>query len=489
MCFNQPMTVSYVGFNTYLPPTDLVTSDQILMCSPSDRSFASTNIPMSGRNTVLSQDGSDVFTMMIKQESRDSNVYDAPTFIPDIFTRESPDGANSYVIDGPAMSRMSNISDLKHDEDQPGDLIRELVMSEDQSKYCLKRRKVNGLRSDKQKMNTEIVEHEKLQIQRKVKNNKIVGGERPPTRIIAVKQQRTGRTRPLSLSMDKINEAGKNNNNRKNCDKYSVNTRSTDRLPTLTSSEQERIIRIKKYEDDTEHANLRRTNLSRMRAEREKQRQPQGEVTIYESKRPQTVPDDFDYNNSEDQVNNNGSCIDEETSSCHENIESSTIENSNSSIESNSDIVKNDQNGLSFKRRKLRKWQGLSPMDKSNSKILGMNQVPISVECFIISRGWTIDQAQLNKAISRLDGINFVRIQMANTINKVVENIRPHNDVVLIHIGPNELTDACHSINSAESIPGRSERFYNINQSFKIYNCRLGWKHGLGVLSPHHHHL
>ena len=32
----------------------------------------------------MSYDGGDVFTMMIKQDSRDSNVYDAPAFIPDI---------------------------------------------------------------------------------------------------------------------------------------------------------------------------------------------------------------------------------------------------------------------------------------------------------------------------------------------------------------------------------------------------------------------
>ena len=32
----------------------------------------------------MSYDGGDVFTMMIKQDSRDSNVYDAPAYIPDI---------------------------------------------------------------------------------------------------------------------------------------------------------------------------------------------------------------------------------------------------------------------------------------------------------------------------------------------------------------------------------------------------------------------
>ena len=32
--------------------------------------------------------------------------------------RESPDGAFSYVIDGPAKSSMSNISDLKYDHEE-----------------------------------------------------------------------------------------------------------------------------------------------------------------------------------------------------------------------------------------------------------------------------------------------------------------------------------------------------------------------------------
>jgi hypothetical protein len=117
----------------------------------------------------MSYDGGDVFTMMIKQDSRDSNVYDAPSYIPDIQAprslraavtprqdpRESPDGAYSYVIDGPCpMSRlsffflapfssllsMSNISDLKLDcEEEAGssegperDILMEFVLMEEQ---------------------------------------------------------------------------------------------------------------------------------------------------------------------------------------------------------------------------------------------------------------------------------------------------------------------------------------------------------------------
>ena len=97
-------------------------------------------------------------------------------------------------------------------------------------------------------------------------------------------------------------------------------------------------------------------------------------------------------------------------------------------------------------RKKVKKFRGLSPMGRQAvaSRNGALAHLPLSVECFIVSRGWQIDQAQLNKAISRLEGINFVRIQMVNTINRVIENIRPHNDVVLIHIGPTELSEACH---------------------------------------------
>ena len=103
------------------------------------------------------------------------------------------------------------------------------------------------------------------------------------------------------------------------------------------------------------------------------------------------------------------------------------------------------ESGQKF-RKKVRKFRGLSPMGRQAiaSRNGALAHLPLSVECFIVSRGWQIDQAQLNKAISRLEGINFVRIQMVNTINRVIENIRPHNDVVLIHIGPTELSEACH---------------------------------------------
>jgi hypothetical protein len=95
-------------------------------------------------------------------------------------------------------------------------------------------------------------------------------------------------------------------------------------------------------------------------------------------------------------------------------------------------------------------------------KVSSLSHAPLTVECFIVSRGWQVDQAQLTKALAKLDGVNFVRIQVANTMNRVLENIRPNNDVVLIHIGTQEISEACRSINSDDSIPGREiSLFYN----------------------------
>ena len=76
--------------------------------------------------------------------------------------------------------------------------------------------------------------------------------------------------------------------------------------------------------------------------------------------------------------------------------------------------------------------------------------------CFVnASTNLCIKDICIFTIIPRLEGINFVRIQMANTINRVIENIRPHNDVVLVHIGPTELSEACHSINTSESVAGQ----------------------------------
>ena len=113
------------------------------------------------------------------------------------------------------------------------------------------------------------------------------------------------------------------------------------------------------------------------------------------------------------------------------------------------------ENKLKFNRQGSGKCTDLGPMNQAEKqKASALSLAPLSVECFIVSRGWQIDQAQLTKALAKLDGVNFVRVQVANTMNRVLENIRPNNDIVLIHIGTQEIGEACRSITNEESIPG-----------------------------------
>ena len=500
MTINQPMTVNYVGYNTYIPPTP--SSDQVLLCSPTDRSLASTNLPISGRNTGMSFDG-EVFTMMIKQESRDSNVYDAPSCIPDIYMRESPDGAYSYVIDGPALSSMSNISDIKHDGEEESsdglerDIIRDFVMMEETGKepFVVDMKKGGKAASPfkgyaekvKQKVIKEYVNQEPPVNVKKRNKVDFQESDRPPTRVLPVRRaarKRLLKARSQSLSMDQLHELGDSTRQTPERLTRSRNTYySTERLPTLTPSEEERIIRIKKYEDDTEKMNEKRAAALRVKEAKErykfrKQKSfHQEQITIYETTpRPWTVPEDLkvpEIENENGEINGNFQLP--ELVETVSSLEDDQNNNNNRAAEDGAAA-----GGLNQKRKKLRKWRGLSPMSRTGGKVTGLSQLPLTVECFIVSRGWQIDQAQLNKAIARLDGINFVRIQMANTINRVVENIRPHNDVVLIHIGTNELSEACHSITSEDSVPGsrpdnylfaRLSQYSNILESNAVYSC------------------
>ena len=79
---------------------------------------------------------------------------------------------------------------------------------------------------------------------------------------------------------------------------------------------------------------------------------------------------------------------------------------------------------------------------KSRKKI----NAPLNAECFMVSRGWQLDQTRLLRSLDRLKNANFGRVQLATTINRVVENIRPHLDAVLIHIGNQELIEAAYSV-------------------------------------------
>jgi len=196
----------------------------------------------------------------------------------------------------------------------------------------------------------------------------------------------------------------------------------------LSAAEEERIIRIKKYEDDSENL-LESKRHYEMRKNNKQSKKCNKDVLIYE-KGPLKYSENFSNNKESD------SGI--ESQSSKENSSETMV------IESSS------ESGVEVKNPRL------EPIDNAVKRILSPEITPVTVECFIVSRGWQIDQAQLTNALAKLDGINFVRLQIANTMNRVLENIRPNNDVVLVHIGSQEIGEACHSISNEDSVAGNA---------------------------------
>ena len=432
-----PVVFDIPGYNHNIPPTPT-----------QDYSICSNTYPISGRNTRMSMEG-EVITMMIKQESRDSNVYDAPSSIPDFYDiRESPDGAFSYVIDGPIRSSMSNISDLKYDcsddvssEGVERDVIMEFVMMEEaMERNNFRNKGPSPFKGYAERMRQKVIKEfiqghkkddRKLSLKTRIKHQDI------PSAPVPVRQnhrRKLWRTRSQSVSTEKLSQLNSSMADARKLVQSKRNCFSTDRLPMLSATEEERIIRIKKYEDATEqinenrrHHNLRKFNRNALK------HQPNhiGEIVIYENGKP-TSP--IDTKNEIHTGKEPDSGIESQWSKESEE---------NTQADSSSDSCKEVKNPR------------LEPIEKASKRNMSTHSPPLSVECFIVSRGWQIDQAQLTKALSKLDGLNFVRMQVANTMNRVLENIRPNNDVVLVHIGTQEIGEACHCISNEESIAGK----------------------------------
>lgn len=425
-----PVYYDCPGYNHNLPPTPT-----------QDYSICSNTYPISGRNTQMSMFEGEVITMLINQESRDSNVYDAPFGIPDFNeVRQSPDGAYSYAIEGTIPSSMSNLSDFKYDNEEEcsdgmeRDVIMEFVVMEE----SMKRHKFHPKRSSPFRGYVEKVKHrvirEFVHSERTAnKRSKIKSNPADiPTKPASVRQKyrrKLWRTRAQSVSTEKLSKINSSIENAKEILQQSKrNCFSTDRLPMLSAAEEERIIRIKKYEDDSENL-LESKRHYEMRKNNKQSKKCNKDVLIYE-KGPLKYSENFSNNKESD------SGI--ESQSSKENSSETMV------IESSS------ESGVEVKNPRL------EPIDNSVKRILSPEITPVTVECFIVSRGWQIDQAQLTNALAKLDGINFVRLQIANTMNRVLENIRPNNDVVLVHIGSQEIGEACHSISNEDSVAGNA---------------------------------
>ena len=244
--------------------------------------------------------------------------------------RESPDGAYSYVIDGPCpMSSMSNISDLKLDleeetcssEGPERDILMEFVMMEERQEE--RRKGPSPFKGYAEKVKSKVIREyvgvaERERRWRREERGRAEGagrgesrgearregreeGGRPPTRALAVRKQgrRLLKSRSQSLSMDQLQREERSLERKEKAARLVASRHtyySTERLPTLSREEEERIIRLKKYEDDTEMKNEKR-EIQQRGAERQKLRRQHslqnGHITIYETDRPKTVPEEY----------------------------------------------------------------------------------------------------------------------------------------------------------------------------------------------------
>lgn len=123
------------------------------------------------------------------------------------------------------------------------------------------------------------------------------------------------------------------------------------------------------------------------------------------------------------------------------------------------DVEAEEENKRKSSRRALKKKEREAAEERRKSKSRKkVSHKPLSVECFIVSRGWQLDQTKLLRSLDRLKSANFSRVQLATTINRVVESIRPHQDSVIIHIGNQELMEAAHSVVSVVAETGENVR-------------------------------
>ena len=96
-------------------------------------------------------------------------------------------------------------------------------------------------------------------------------------------------------------------------------------------------------------------------------------------------------------------------------------------------------------RRSMKKKEREQAEDRRRSRSRKKQVTnPLSAECFLVSRGWQLDQTRLLRSLDRIQRAHFGRVQLATTINRCVESIRPHLDAVVIHVGNQELIEAAH---------------------------------------------
>ena len=143
---------------------------------------------------------------------------------------------------------------------------------------------------------------------------------------------------------------------------------------------------------------------------------------------------------------------------------------------------KRERKALQRERALERRVQSRSKSRKSRNKTHGM---VLSTECFIVSRGWQMDQSKLLKALEKIKCANFSRVQTATTINRVVESIRTHQDAIVIHIGSQELMEAAQSV--IKVVDDRTNFAVGQNADNLSIGLSVGPISSVGYIKAHHH--
>lgn len=240
---------------------------------------------------------------------------------------------------------------------------------------------------------------------------------------------------------------------------------SVERLPTLSAFDEERIVWMKNYENESTREDERRRRALVRKAAAQTLQSAMNEITMSSNSTNSTSIESISETKSkvhkskvplannpheeprpgtkdvESATNNNESMIPKKKTSRKQwdtdkiigESECSRMEQDTSALLANTNQVTENE--------EMKKYQA-DPTVPSNHLL--------SAECFIVSRGWQMDQSKLLRALDRIKCANFSRVQIATTINRVVENVRPNLDIVVIHIGNQELLEASLSIGKSQ---------------------------------------
>ncbi len=325
---------------------------------------------------------------------------------------ERGDEGEAAVEEGEATRRPNVVAEEAEEEEGERDIIMEFVM-QDLSKSPSSRRK---------------------QARRHLPG---FLGKRYPAVIRRPKKQRS-----RSLSTEKQNRGRggeissprkKKRPSKKTSSKLGKLFHSVERLPTLSPFDEERILWMKHMEDDIALEEERRSRcLVRQAAE---------EVALEEEWARKA---------------SNSSSASSSSSSANETVYEQ--QHWNQKVKGNRKLwnTRNIRKNYVQEKDAKRKAEGTTPRrdadpdkqeEKSKSRVHGkLASNVLNVECFLVSRGWQLDQSRLLRTLDAIDCANFTRIQITTSMSRLVESVRPNLDSVVIHLGSQELMDAAHSV-------------------------------------------